>query len=256
MKAAVQPAPQRHDGVVKVEPLLDIDDLRVYVHSTRGEYKVVDGVNLQVGRREILGVAGESGCGKSTVVEAIMRLIRPPGHLKSGTITFSPPGSGQPTDLLKPAEEPLRKMRWRSLSYIPQGSMNALNPVTRPKTQMLDVMLERPDYTKAAAKRRAAEVLARVGLPPQTLRAYPHELSGGVKQHAIAMTLQPQLVVADEPTTALDANGQRAVFGAVKNIKEQAGATVRESPAFTPPTTWRRPTTWAARSPSCAAGAW
>lgn len=214
---------------MKVEPLLNIDDLRVYFHSTRGEYKVVDGVNLQVSRREILGIAGESGCGKSTVVEAIMRLIRPPGYVKSGTITFSPPGSGQPIDLLKLAEEPLRKMRWRSISYIPQGSMNALNPVMRLEAQMLDVMLEHSDYTKTAARSRAAEVLALVGLPPQTLQAYPHELSGGMKQRAIiaiAMTLQPQLVVADEPTTALDVNVQRAVLEAVKNIKEQTGATV------------------------------
>ena len=213
-----------------MEPLLEIDDLRVYFHSTRGEYKVVDGVNLQVGRREILGIAGESGCGKSTVVEAIMRLIRPPGYIKSGTIKFRPKtASDDSIDLLKLGEEPLRKMRWRSLSYIPQGSMNALNPVMRLEAQMLDVMLEHSDYTRASARKRAAEVLTLVGLPPQTLRAYPHELSGGMKQRAIiaiAMTLQPQLVVADEPTTALDVNVQRAVLEAVKNIKEQGNATV------------------------------
>ena len=209
-------------------PLLNIHDLRVYFHSTRGEYKVVDGVNLEIGRREILGLAGESGCGKSTVVEAIMRLIRPPGYIASGSITYEP--QGQPTlDLLGLRDEAMRSLRWRELSYVPQGSMNSLNPVMRLEAQMLDVMLEHSHHTKASARQRAAEVLALVGLSPRTLRAYPHELSGGMKQRAIiatAMTLEPQLVVADEPTTALDVNVQRAVLEAVRNIKEQGGATV------------------------------
>lgn len=206
------------------QPLLDIRDLRVYFHSTRGEYKVVDGVNLTVGRCEILGLAGESGCGKSTVVEAIMRLIRPPGYVKGGSITFAPP-SEAPTDLLKLGDEAMRAKRWRNLSYVPQGSMNSPNPVMRLEAQMLDVMLEHSSHTRASAKKRAAEMLALVGLPERTLRSYPHELSGGMKQRAIiatAMTLEPQLVGADEPTTALDVNVQRAVLEAVKTRNRAA----------------------------------
>jgi peptide/nickel transport system ATP-binding protein len=224
--------------------LLDIADLRVYFHSTRGEYKVVDGVNLTVERKEIFGLAGESGCGKSTVVEAIMRLIRPPGYIKSGQIAFYPlpedhPVDGQAVysreqlangvDLLTLDDATLQQTRWRYMSYIPQASMNSLNPVMRIEAQMTDVMLTHSNMTKEQARARAAEVLELVGLPPRVLWSYPHELSGGMKQRAIiatAITLDPQLVIADEPTTALDVNVQRAVLESIQSIKDKTGATV------------------------------
>ncbi len=227
--------------------LLDISDLRVYFHSTHGEYKVVDGVNLTVQREEILGLAGESGCGKSTVVEAIMRLIRPPGYIQAGEIMFYPSLDANVSDkmapsdtflsnhfdrgvdLLKLDENPLQEMRWKYVSYVPQASMNSLNPVMKIEAQMLDVIEAHSTFTKEEARQRAIDALAMVSLPPEVLRMYPHELSGGMKQRtiiAIAMTLNPQLVIADEPTTALDVNVQRAVLESIMSIKEQAHATV------------------------------
>jgi peptide/nickel transport system ATP-binding protein len=227
--------------------LLDISDLRVYFHSTHGEYKVVDGVNLSVNREEILGLAGESGCGKSTVVEAIMRLIRPPGYIQEGKIMFYPSLEGNSSgkmvpsdaflsnhfdhgvDLLTLGDMPLQEMRWKYVSYVPQASMNSLNPVMKIEAQMLDVILAHSRFTKEEARQRATEALAMVSLPPQVLQMYPHELSGGMKQRAIiaiAMTLSPQLVICDEPTTALDVNVQRAVLESIMGIKEQLHATV------------------------------
>jgi peptide/nickel transport system ATP-binding protein len=235
------------------KPLLDIANLRVYFHSVRGEYKVVDGVNLKVNRNEIFGLAGESGCGKSTVIEAIMRLIRPPGYIEAGQIMFYPEPIGESThrdgklqqrtgtdtlsadqlangvDLVKVDERTLQQIRWKYISYVPQASMNSLNPIMRIGAQMIDAMLTHSAYTKIEAQQRAAEVLEIVGLPPRVLWSYPHELSGGMKQRAIiatAMTLNPQLVIADEPTTALDVNVQRAILEAILNIKQESGTTV------------------------------
>lgn len=227
--------------------LLDVSDLRIYYHSTLGEYKVVDGVNLTVNRNEILGLAGESGCGKSTVVEGILRLVRRPGYIKSGAADFFPrevpSGNGKantpdtPTanglansvDLMALTEPQMRELRWKYISYIPQASMNSLNPIMNIENQMVDAAVSHSTYTKQQARERAAQMLDLVRLPQRVLRAYPHELSGGMKQRAIiatAMMLNPQLVIADEPTTALDVNVQRAILEAILAIKEEANATV------------------------------
>src|SRR5258708_28044773 len=229
--------------------LLQVNDLRVYYHSTHGEYKVVDGVNLTVHRKEILGLAGESGCGKSTVVEGVLRLVRKPGYIAAGSAAFTPHPHDEPStarektasniispavlaegvDLLTLNEQQLRELRWKYISYIPQASMNSLNPVLNVEDQIVDAIIYHSALTKQQARQRAAEVLELVRLPPDVLRAYPHELSGGMKQRviiAIAMTLNPQLVVADEPTTALDVNVQRSILEAILAIKEQANATV------------------------------
>lgn len=229
-------------------PLLEATDVRIYYKSVHGEYKVVDGVDVTVERNEIFGLAGESGCGKSTLVEGIMRLIRPPGRIASGRAMFYPqepisralattqpagaPGKdklGDGIDLFQVNDDDLRYLRWRYLSYIPQGSMNSLNPVMRIGDQMIDVIVQHSELTKVQARERAIEVLATVGLSPRVERAYPHELSGGMKQRAIiamAVTLNPQLIVADEPTTALDVNVQRAVLETIAEVKERTGATV------------------------------
>jgi peptide/nickel transport system ATP-binding protein len=227
--------------------LLDVTNLRIYYHSTAGEYKVVDGVNLTVNRNEILGLAGESGCGKSTVVEGILRLVRRPGYIKSGTADFFPKvassengkanhsdklnanGLGNGVDLMALTEPQMRDLRWKYISYIPQASMNSLNPIMNIENQMIDAAISHSTYTKQQARERAADVLDLVRLPRRVARAYPHELSGGMKQRAIiaiAMMLNPQLVIADEPTTALDVNVQRAILEAILAIKEEAHATV------------------------------
>jgi len=213
------------------ELLLDVHDIRIHYESVRGAYKVVDGVNVQIYRNEIFGLAGESGCGKSTLVEGILRLVQPPGQIKSGSALFYPFANGAPSiDLVHLSEEELRQIRWKHLSYIPQGSMNSLNPVMRIQDQMMDVMTTHAAMTKEVARERAAELLRMVGLPSRrAARAYPHELSGGMKQRviiAMSMLLNPELVVADEPTTALDVNVQRAILEMIADIKVQTGATV------------------------------
>src|SRR5687768_8188662 len=109
------------------QPLLEVRDIRIHYESVRGAYKVVDGVDVTVFRNEIFGLAGESGCGKSTLVEGVLRLVKPPGHIKSGSATFYPfQEETQGIDLVQLGEEELRRLRWRHLSYIPQGSMNSL----------------------------------------------------------------------------------------------------------------------------------
>ena len=203
--------------------ILRVEDLRVYYTSVLGEYKVVDGVDFSVHKDEIFGVAGESGCGKSTLVEGILRLVVPPGYIKSGRIFFNE------KDLLALDEETLRKTRFKELAYIPQGSMNSLNPVMRVEDQISETLKTHQKITKEEAKERVAEVLVAVGLPPETARMYPHELSGGMKQRvciAAAMTLNPSLIIGDEPTTALDVSVQRVVLQSIKDVKEELKVTV------------------------------
>ena len=218
--------------------LLDIKDIRIHYESVRGVYKVVDGVDVTVYRNEIFGLAGESGCGKSTLVEGILRLVKPPGHIRSGTARFYPfhrddalPSENEEAgiELINLDEEALRQIRWKHLSYIPQGSMSSLNPVMRVEDQMLDSMTTHENLSKQEAQERIERLMALVGLSPRATRAYPHELSGGMKQRviiAMAMLLNPELVVADEPTTALDVNVQRAILEMLADVKAQTDATV------------------------------
>ena len=193
----------------------------------------MDGVNLTIRRDEIFGLAGESGCGKSTLVEGMLRLIRPPGHIPSGTITFYPNEENivddQPFDLLTLKSDALRKLRWRHIAYVPQGAMNALNPVMRIGAQITDAMLAHTTLSKRDARQRMLTQLQMVGLPEQVAQQYPHELSGGMKQRvtiASSVSLNPDLLVADEPTTALDVNVQRVILQELKDIREQLGLTI------------------------------
>jgi peptide/nickel transport system ATP-binding protein len=212
------------------EILLDVKDIRIHYESVRGVYKVVDGVDVTIYRNEIFGLAGESGCGKSTLVEGILRLVKPPGKITSGTATFFPfHTDSEGVDLVSLDDEALRDIRWKHLSYIPQGSMNSLNPVMRIGEQMLDAISTHSRMPREEAETRINEMLSLVGLSKRSTRAYPHELSGGMKQRviiAMAMLLGPELVVADEPTTALDVNVQRAILEMLDDVKEQTDATV------------------------------
>lgn len=213
------------------ERLLDIQDIRIHYESVRGTYKVVDGVDITIRRNEIFGLAGESGCGKSTLVEGILRLVVPPGFIRTGKALFSP-FPEQPDhvlDLVRLSYAEMRDIRWKHLSYIPQGSMNSLNPVMRIQDQMLDVVAAHDPAPREQAIRNIRGLLGLVGLPESVGRAYPHELSGGMKQRvciAMSMLLRPALVMADEPTTALDVNVQRAVLEMIRNLRESFGATV------------------------------
>jgi peptide/nickel transport system ATP-binding protein len=208
--------------------LVDIQDLRVYYNTVRGVSKAVDGLNLQVRRGEILGIAGESGCGKSTMAGALLRLIRAPGFVAGGRIDFSPRGRG-PVELLSVSDRELRQVRWRHIAYVPQGSMNSLNPVMRIADQFADVMKEHSESSAGDIRREIPELLRVVGLGPHVARMYPHELSGGMKQRvciAIAIALKPDLVIADEPTTALDVNVQRMIIQTLAQLRDQMGMTL------------------------------
>jgi peptide/nickel transport system ATP-binding protein len=208
-------------------PLVEISDLRVFYKTVAGIGRAVDGVNLTMQRGEILGVAGESGCGKSTLANAMLRLTRPPGYIDGGSVRFHP-RNGEAVDLLTVDDKALRRIRWNNLAYIPQGSMNSLNPVMRIADQFVDAMQEH-GYDGRAAQAKVPELLRMVNLAPYVARLYPHELSGGMKQRviiAMAISLDPDLVIADEPTTALDVNVQRIIIQTLAELRDRLGMSI------------------------------
>ncbi len=209
-------------------PLLDVRDLRVYYNTVSGVSRAVDGVDLSVRRGEILGIAGESGSGKSTLTTALLRLTKPPGFIAGGSIIFHS-RDGELVDLMKVSEAQMRSYRWRNLSYLPQGSMNSLNPVMRISDQFEDVIRAHSDRSTQEIRDIVPELLRQVGLEPHVAKMYPHELSGGMKQRviiAMAVALNSDLVVADEPTTALDVHIQRVVIQTLGALRDNFGMTV------------------------------
>ncbi|HDM88576.1 MAG TPA: ABC transporter ATP-binding protein [Candidatus Bathyarchaeota archaeon] len=203
--------------------LLKVNNLKVYYRSPAGKVKAVDGVSFTLGENEVLGIVGESGCGKSTLATAILKLIRPPCYVEDGEVIFN----GK--NLLKLEGEDLRRIRWKELSYIPQGSMNSLNPVMKIGDQIVDAMMAHTEISKEEAKEKARKLLESVGLPSETINMYPHELSGGMKQRviiAIATALEPKLIVADEFTTALDVLVQRKVIEFLEERRASIGASM------------------------------
>ena len=201
------------------EALLEVRDLVVEY----GRVRAVDGVNLRIETGEILGLAGESGCGKSTVANAILRILRPPARIVSGSVLF------QGDDLVVKSIEELRRYRWRNVSMVFQSAMNALNPVMRVGNQFVDMMQAHERISKRRAIVRAGELLELVGIDKRRVRAYPHELSGGMRQRVIigmALALSPELIILDEPTTALDVVVQREILQEVEALKRDFGFAV------------------------------
>ncbi|MBN1876906.1 MAG: ABC transporter ATP-binding protein [Anaerolineae bacterium] len=215
-----------------VQTLLDIKNLRVWYKTTRGNAQAVDGIDLTINRNEVFGLAGESGCGKSTLAKGILGMVRLPAYIESGEAIFYRSVSGSSSmgvDLLAIPSGEMRRLRWRHIAYIPQGAMNVLNPVMRVERQILDAIYEHSNMSKEEARRRMFECLDMVGLEPAVARMYPHELSGGMKQRvtiAAAVSLKPELIIADEPTTALDVNVQQVILQELKEIREQLGLTL------------------------------
>jgi peptide/nickel transport system ATP-binding protein len=205
------------------EPLLEVDDLSVSYFTDAADIGAVDRVSMTLQPGEFLGIVGESGCGKSTLLFAIAQLLSPPAEVTSGRVVFR----GQ--DLVRLTDNELRHVRWRDYSVVMQSAMNALNPMKSIGSQFKDTMRAHERWSADAIKARSAEVLGLVGIDPEHLNSYPHQLSGGMRQRAmIAMALlfTPQLVIMDEPTSALDVVAQRSLMTKIKELQQQFGFAV------------------------------
>ena len=201
-------------------PLLVVEDLRTYFSLESGSVKAVDGVSFTLADGEALGIAGESGCGKTTTALSLVRLLPPNARIVSGSVRLFG------IDLLKKNETAIRRYRWREISVIFQGAMNALNPVQRVVDQIAEPIELRLGQSHDAAHRRAGELLELGGIPRARGRAYPHELSGGMRQRAmIAMALacDPAVVIGDEPTTALDVMVQAQILELLERLRRELG---------------------------------
>ena len=196
--------------------LLDVRGLKTYYLTNNRVIKAVDGVDFSLGEGETLGLAGESGCGKSTVGFSIMGYLPPPGKIMDGTISF------RGSDLINGN----RKSRWKEISMIFQGAMNAMNPVLKIQKQMDEVLKTHTKLQRKERKSRIYELLEMVQIDPERSSDYPHQLSGGMKQRimiAMALACNPQILIADEPTTNLDVLTQKKITDLLKKLKEQLG---------------------------------
>jgi oligopeptide/dipeptide ABC transporter ATP-binding protein len=194
--------------------------LRTHFQLESGSVKAVDGVSFTLNYGEALGIAGESGCGKTTTALSLVRILPANANVVSGSIRL------MGIDLVPKSEAALRRYRWREISMVLQGAMNALNPVHRIRDQIAEPLEQRLGQTSAAARKRAGELLELVGIPRKRGAAYPHELSGGMRQRAmIAMALacDPAIVIGDEPTTALDVMVQAQILELLEDLRHKLG---------------------------------
>jgi peptide/nickel transport system ATP-binding protein len=203
-----------------MSPVLEIRDLSV----DYGSLRAVHNVSLTLDAGEVLGLAGESGSGKSTLAYAATRLLQPPGRVPSGEVLF------KGHDLLSLTEKQLQVLRWNEIAIVFQGAMNALNPVISVGTQIDDVLrTHRPSMSRSERAARGRELLSLVGIPVDRLSSYPHQLSGGMRQRvmiAMALALEPEIVIMDEPTTALDVVVQRQILGQMMRLRETLGFSI------------------------------
>ena len=209
----------------KKEVLLDIENLDVHFATRRRVIRAVDGVSLKIYKGERFGLAGESGSGKTTMLLALLRMIKTPGYIAGGTAVLD-----DGTDLLSKSLDDFRKIRMERVTMVPQGAMNSLNPVMRIADQMILTMREHGDKSeKNIIRARVEELLVSVGLRVEIGMLYPHELSGGMKQRvciAQAICLNPSLILADEPTSALDVVVQRQIMQTLTKLQQKLGASV------------------------------
>ncbi|MHA7884046.1 ABC transporter ATP-binding protein [Nitratireductor rhodophyticola] len=205
------------------KPLLSVQNLCVDYLTPNGTFRAVRNVSLDIGQNEILGLAGESGCGKSTIAFSIMRLHRPPAFISDGRILF------EGEDVLAFSRRRLEAWRWSGASMVFQSAMNSLNPVLTVFEQFRDMLARHEKMGREAARAKAGEMLAMVGIPEDRLDSFPHQLSGGMRQRvvlAMALTLKPRLVVMDEPTTALDVVVQREILQEIVALRKTLGFSV------------------------------
>lgn len=204
-------------------PLLDVHDLHIHYDTDRGVMKAVDGVSFAVEAGHHLGLIGESGCGKTTTGRSLMRVMPRNASIPQGRALF------KNRDLFQLSEDAMRDIRWRELSMVPQASMDSLNPVHRVGRQLVEVLTVRGNSTRHEAQERAAELFDLVGLSQDRLSNFPHEFSGGMRQRAViamALALDPDLVIADEPVTALDVIVQHQVLKTFRELQDRLSLSV------------------------------
>lgn len=204
-------------------PLIQIENLQVEYLAGRGSVKAVDGVTFSIGKGEVVGLAGESGSGKSTIAQAIMRILQPPAIITGGRVLIG----GK--DVLQMSDKEIRAFRWDEVSMVFQSAMNSLNPVITIGEQIMDAIAAHRDTSPQRAREQAKEMLRIVGIEADRIDSYPHQLSGGMRQRAviaIALALQPPLMIMDEPTTALDVVVQREILAKIAELREEFGFSI------------------------------
>jgi len=222
---AARAAPVRRDGADS-PPLLEVVDLRTYFHTDEGLVRAVDGVSFSVAPRQTLGIVGESGCGKSVTALSLLRLIPdPPGEIAGGKIYF------KGKDLLSLPEDEMRRIRGNEISMVFQEPMTSLNPVFTCGDQIVEAIVLHQKLSKKDAKAKAVDMLRLVGIPSpeQRVNEYPHQLSGGMRQRvmiAMALSCNPSLLVADEPTTALDVTIQAQILELLAKLRDDLSMSV------------------------------
>jgi len=200
--------------------ILDVDNLKIHYRTRAGAVHAVDGASFAVPEGRIVGLVGESGCGKTTAVRAIMGVLAENGYRAGGRLVFK----GQEID-----EAATRKLRWRDIAYVPQSAMSSLDPVYTVGAQIVEVLTKRGGAARAVATKRAAELFELVGLSERRLADYPHQFSGGMRQRAaiaMALALEHSLLLADEPVTALDVIVQRQILDTLRALQQRLGLSI------------------------------
>jgi len=228
----VHPGPGSSAGsAAATAPLLEVSGLKAYYQmrffGISREVRAVDDVTFTIRRNEIYGLAGESSSGKSTLIKTIARAIRPPLNVVGGTVVFTFEDGRQDIYAMSPAQ--VAAIRWSRLSYVTQGSMNVLNPVRRIRSTFVDFAARHLGGSRRDFLAAVESHLARLSLDPRVLDAYPHELSGGMRQRltiALATICRPEFIIADEPTTALDVVVQKGVLAMLREVQQEMGSSI------------------------------
>jgi len=211
------------------EPVLEVKDFSVVYRTPSGDVRAVSDVNLDLYAGEVVGLVGESGSGKSTLAYGANRLLRAPAVITGGSVVYRGRRAAGPMDIMQLGKAELRRLRWREIAIVFQSAMNALNPVLNVRDQILDVIHAHLRVSREEAREKAGSLLDLVGIPRSRLRSYPHELSGGMRQRAMiaaALACEPRLLIADEPTTALDVTIQREILELIDDLRVQLGMAV------------------------------